>query len=745
MNSCDIHEDVTTGIMRGLIPCPGFESQNHANGSIFGVTSSSVQHLGQNPPNANAVSTDGQWKSKLGQKEMLRKHKVDPVKSRSLNNMSPPPAGRNSLGMGNLPESKSQDLALGESTPKQKENLHIGINLKMSILFSFNHVSGLLLTSFIPMSPGDGKLIKGKNKRKSDQFEFGTSKRAKRDGNSDNEVCSKGIDLGTPKLTLVKYKGHSSERGSANEVKHGLGGKLTVSVKNLSDQAKVSTNCTSINLKESGSVKKKKQKGSQENQINGKPYHCSMQDSKLITEEETDQQLLRTGKKSRFSDVIRDTSSGDGNSRSKKEGKALRDLSTEMKKPFNGGMEEVRHPSKNRKQWVPKQATSSSSKVSGSQKSRVNYEVQGSPVESVSSSPLRIINSAKYTSVGHDVPTSENAPNGVLPVMDSASKGSDKKVKKGGKLSGIVMKKESRGFHAGSLESGSLLNDAKPSSRFRNGQIPDRNTDYPQHGKFPVNHTSHDDGVYMKSGSALHLQKNGNICSLISNRKGRNYASDSDTDKVKALETAGEKVTQHLNNGKGNESLVKASQAPPFGEVQSHVNPDSAEKNGKNHTRRDLSKQNKHAQSDGRVDNRYSDYGLESPSEQTCPDSNCRVEAAQMSAESMCSKEILFLHPGEGVKQGAPSQDSQLVGQGNICNGLPVDTAGNSDLVKASLRNKKNGASNGEHLKSEIDARDAFSSNPSRANESVQTAGSVLKEAEKLRDLADRLKVPGVC
>lgn len=134
MNSCDIDEDVTTGIMHGSIPCPGLENQDHADGSVFGATST-VQYLRQDHRNVSTVDTDGRGKSKLGPKEILKKHKGEPVKSRSLNNMNPAPAEWNSLRRCNLPQSNSRDLALGEDMPKQKENLNTGIDLKKQWIY----------------------------------------------------------------------------------------------------------------------------------------------------------------------------------------------------------------------------------------------------------------------------------------------------------------------------------------------------------------------------------------------------------------------------------------------------------------------------------------------------------------------------------------------------------------------------------------------------------------------------------
>ncbi|PKI46483.1 hypothetical protein CRG98_033126 [Punica granatum] len=702
MNSCDIHEDVTTGMMRSLILYPGVGSQDQANGSALGVTSN-VQNLGQNPQNVSTIETDGGGTSKLGPKEMLKKLKAEPVKRRSLNNMNQSPAELNSLRRCNLSESKSQDLALGENMLKQKEK---------------------------NLNRGDMKLIKEKSKRKSDQFDLETTKRAKREeinngakhGNADTEVCRTGLSSGKPKLTLVKGKGHFDECSSPEEVNHGHGGRLIVSVKNLSNQAQFSTDSPSVNLKNvvkgSSSLKKRKLKGSQDDQIDGGPYHHSAEDSKLITKEETGEYMIKKENKSRVQEaVIRDSSSKDGNSRSGKDGKAIREFSSGIRNHFTDDVEEDRHPSKSRKKLAPKQATSSSSKVSGSQKSRVNYEVQSSPVESVSSSPLRVTRP--------DNLTQRNAVNRILPVVDNVSKGSHDKVSGGNKLSGAVMDK------------GLLQREARPSSGFENGNILDGTTDYLQHGNFPVSHTSHDNGVYAEqSGNALRQRKKGDLSSLASNGKGRSSASDSDRDKVKALETAGKEEAEHLKKGQGHESLAKA---PPFGQVRSQVHPDPAQKNEKNHTRRDLSKQNKHVESHGRTGNHYSDFGLESPSENTCSDSNRRMGAAPVSVESRSGKEKLLSHLEEEGKQGTPSRGSQLVGPRITCNGLPVDAASNGELLK---RNKRNGVSNClERLTSEMhDAKDTLSSSPSRANQSVQTAFTVLKEAEKLRDFADRLK-----
>ncbi|KAK4755654.1 hypothetical protein SAY87_009411 [Trapa incisa] len=696
MNKCDIDEDMTTGIMRGVIPCPGFENLGYGNGSKIRVISS-IKRLGQNTANVSTVAVDGQGMSKLGQKEMIKKNKGITAKRKSLNNTSPSLVGCNSL-MRSMPENRSQDVAMGENMMKQKENSSIS----------------------------DTKLSKEKVKGKSIQLEFQASKRSKRDdvsnsaklGNTDIKACSK--DIG---------KGRSCECNSSKE-ENQFGGRLVVSVKKPSKQAKVSTNCTSVCLKESKFLKR-----SEDTQIDGEFHHQLVED-KLMAEE-NDQCMPKKRKSSGFSDtLIRDTGNRSGNSRPTKEGKAIKKLSSEMGIHYSDVEVEGQHLSKKRKQLVPRQATSSSSKVSGSQKSRVNYEVQGSPVESVSSSPLRVTDSAKFSSVRHDVLIRVDVPNGVLPVMDNFGVGCGEKI--WANQSAIVVEKESCGFHVGSLEAGTLRKDSKSFSRFGNVHNLDSATDYPQHGEFPVNNTFQENGGYVKSGNTLPLQKNGDFSALKSNVVNRNSESDSDKDNVRTCEEAVEKVSKK-NWGRRYDYLVKVNNAPSFGKIQNHMDPEIAKKKVKNQACKDLP-EHKHAQSYGGINTLYSDYGLESPSENTCPDSNCRVEDVQVSAESMSSKEMVSVHPVLEGKHGAPSQDSQLGGQRNICNRLPLDTASNIDLSKTLVWSKINGVSNNEYSTSEIDVKDVHSSSPSKAYQSVQTASAVLKEAEKLRDLAHRLK-----
>ncbi|KAK4783682.1 hypothetical protein SAY86_008056 [Trapa natans] len=695
MNKCDIDEDVTTGIMRGVIPYSGFENLGYANGSKIGVISS-VHHLGQNDANVSTIAMNGRRMSKLGQKEMLKKNKGITVKSRSLNNTSPSLAGCNSLRR-SVPENRSPDVNLGENMVRQNENLSIG----------------------------DKKKIKGK----SNQLEFQASKRSKRDdvsnsaklGSTDIDSCkdiSKGCSIGC----------------NSNEVKQ-FEGRMIVSVKKLSKKTKVSTDCSSMGLKESRFFNVRNLKRSEDIHIDVELHHQPVDENKLMAEE-NDQCMSKKQKNFGSSDtLIRDTCNRVDNSRPTKEGKAIKKLSSDIRIHFTDVEEEDQPRSKKRKQLAPRQANSSSSKVSCSQKSIVNYEVQGSPVESISSSPLRVANSAKFSSVPHDVLIRADLPNGVLPVLDNVGVGCGGNT--GVRQSGIVVDKESCGFHMGSLEPGTLQKDSKPFSQFRNDHNLDRATDYPQRHEFHVSNMFHMSSGYKKSGNALCLQKNGNL-SLKSNVMGRNSESDFDEENVRTLEAAVEKVSEQ-SGGRRYEYLVKGNHAPPFGIIQNHMDTELAKKKVKNHASRDLPNQNKHVPSDGGINTLYSDYGLESPSEHTCPDSDCRLEAVQVSAESI-SKEMLPLRPGGEGNHGASSRDSQLGCKRNIYNRLPVDTASNMDLSKTLVRRKRNGTSNMECLTCEIDVKDMHSSNSPRACQFVQTASAVLKEAEKLRDLADRLK-----
>ncbi|KAI3848232.1 hypothetical protein MKX03_003510 [Papaver bracteatum] len=98
-------------------------------------------------------------------------------------------------------------------------------------------------------------------------------------------------------------------------------------------------------------------------------------------------------------------------------------------------------------------ATSSSSKVSGSQKSKANFpEVKGSPVESVSSSPLRTFNPDNVTSVRSTPSGKDDARNNCSPKRCSDGLGDDDSNR-----SGTVRKeKASSVMHRESVESSAL-------------------------------------------------------------------------------------------------------------------------------------------------------------------------------------------------------------------------------------------------------------------------------------------------
>ncbi|KAG9443736.1 hypothetical protein H6P81_015076 [Aristolochia fimbriata] len=88
-------------------------------------------------------------------------------------------------------------------------------------------------------------------------------------------------------------------------------------------------------------------------------------------------------------------------------------------------------------------ATSSSSKVSGSRKSKTNcQEVKGSPVESVSSSPMRVSNPDRFTANMRTLPGKDEATN--LGLSDAEDGGFEQRGKIWkGKSSSVVQNKES--------------------------------------------------------------------------------------------------------------------------------------------------------------------------------------------------------------------------------------------------------------------------------------------------------------
>lgn len=201
--------------------------------------------------------------------------------------------------------------------------------------------------------------------------------KSKRDPDIEGSRTSKKIKTeGSHSTDEVSEHGYRYADPSAKDLKAGMKGGGSISAKSLKEKAKIYVN-------DDSAARKRKLKGTQDTSA-GNP----LQYRGNFAEEFSDNEY-RKEKKARVS-----KSEGKESSASKGSGKTVKKVSRTKNQQLG---KELKRDS------VPVQpsvaATSSSSKVSGSQKNVTSFhEAKGSPVESVSSSPMRISNPDKGTS-----------------------------------------------------------------------------------------------------------------------------------------------------------------------------------------------------------------------------------------------------------------------------------------------------------------------------------------------------------
>ncbi|KAF8017252.1 hypothetical protein BT93_H2443 [Corymbia citriodora subsp. variegata] len=527
-------------------------------------------------------------------------------------------------------------------------------------------------------------------------------------------------------------------------------------------------------------------------------FHHSALNLKVLPNEIGDRMLRKEKKPRRSETALKESGSSDGNHKSKKEIRVMKDLFgsdfADCTEDFNVDKDQKRRKARKklqsehdltrgngRHEEVPLAAASSSSKVSGSQKMKGNNEeVKGSPVESVSSSPLRVSGSVKFRSVGSDVRGKGNAVTGDFQVMEASRKSGEEKASGGNKIPVKIKKEKVSGrYNSESLRSvtaddrdrGAIYkftDDAKPTSGLGNGHL-DRKGDYSQNGEFHMEKhgsspSSYENRPHKKyAGSTLFPQKQGNSSVLRTKDSDMDSASDFDRDKVKAKDLSLKKEPVYQTKGQNHDLVV----GPDHGAVSHqamHVDRCiSVEKNEKNHNSRrgslgnlsngsmrdDLQKQNECDLSDGRLNAEYGTNILASPPQKLVPASMMGNKADSLQLEMRNGKSMSFLHCDDDGKRQISTHDSLPEGlQPGVCIESPPDASGCSGPLKALSKlgngGKKKGAynSSGCAMPEQHELKDVASS-PLKANFSIQTAANVLKEAKELRNYGDRLKSSG--
>ncbi|KAF8394535.1 hypothetical protein HHK36_020746 [Tetracentron sinense] len=843
MNRCSISEEETTKALNAYYQAPVPESQHNLQSypgrASFGGTLVDIRHFEQNHQDFSFHAVPSGRKKKNGSKgisiaashsgptqfsDSAKKNQQAYVKSRGLYDANESPMESNPVNEPGFQHfSKSSDLALEKHKHKQRE--------KQKMLESYP-------------DGDDAKHSKEKSKREAVQDGFKSSKKIKtegayytdEDGNSGHGGAigrmrpgsSSGLPAKATGKDLQKYKEYSSSKDSKCDTKDSL----LLSVKEPKDQVQVSLDGGSLDMGKYGKgdsvVKKRKVKEWQDSLIHSETLPSighHLQDNRISVKETKDSER-RKEKKARVSKSNwKESSTSKGDGRTDKKGRVNRALLSGSKNQPVDGMEEGKSTEKDqqllqyRGNTVSQRnlegidllkrdlgygqpsmaATSSSSKVSGSRKTKAN--VKGSPVESVSSSPLRISNPDKLTSAKRNLLGKDDPMNAGLTVVGSPRRCSDAEGEAGSDRSGTVRKEKTFSIiHRGSLESSILdcqdmdanhilSNKAKIQTEFsppefENVPLVNGGTDYlDQHCRYhnellSKDHCHDEERVnnnhYHTNGYLP--QKSGKGFSLQSKEKHSSSKSDNDIDKIKASDSLIEQEELYPKKSLWCVAETESHDGAPYHEEMRDKNSfpekfgiksnkdekkcvgkkESAGKWSSESGRRETqSKFGRHEGSDVKLGAICSKEGKSTPQQNLLQD-----REGQRSSNLFLSDrtERMEIESGQGNLSGdkqetltrcPPPVPGSPKGGGS--DALPVDASGGGDLLKASKQLKKVDNQNGAHhnsLRHHIPnghgIRGLSAPSPVRKDSSSQAAAAnALKEAKDLKHTADRLKNSG--
>ncbi|XP_043708748.1 cysteine-tryptophan domain-containing zinc finger protein 7-like isoform X2 [Telopea speciosissima] len=847
-NRCDISEEETTRALYAAYQTPVTEGQNNMHSQLdaaaSGVTLDEVQRLDQNHHNLSLRALPSSAKKRHGLKEVssaanhmgsihfsssTKKNQQPSAKSRSLNDVNQLPLESNLVNKPVFQQlSKSGDLAVDKRMHKQKE--------KQKLLESY-------------LDGGVSKHSKTKSKREADQNEYRSSKKVKTEGmyytdeewNSDLGIAQPCSSSGLPAKAPGKDPNKFNEHFSLKDSKHEGKDSFPVSAKKLKDRVQNSLDGGAAqdlakSNKMDAAAKKRKVKEWQENQIYLDPssgHH--FQDSRGSVKEETSESERPKEKKAKASkSEAKESSTSKGDGRTDKKGQVTKILLSGSRDQPVDGVEEggtfcmdkgeqlgqYRGVKKGSQRSVdvvdslkkdlgygqPSMATtSSSSKVSGSRKTKTNFqEVRGSPVESVSSSPLRFSNPEKLISAGRDMLGKDDAMNCGVSVMGSPRRFSDGEGDGGSDRSGMVRKEKTFSvLHHGALESpvldyqdkeadhtfiGKGNMQVESSSEFENTHLvngdartTDRHNRY-QNDPWAKDHDPNEErvnnGHYRVNGSLP--RKSGMGSSSRSKEKHRSSKSGFDKGKVKLSDSFSEQEDMYAMKSSRYEAETESHDRSPYHQeiregkysfqdkcaAKSNKNEktysgkkDSVGKWSSESSRREnQSKLGGHEGADVKLGATCSKDGKsnaqqnilqgregERSSSRFLSDKNDKMDVASGRGKSQ-----FFPHSVDKQETQTRCPRTMPVGASD---GLLVDASGSGgDALKVSSHPRKpdnhNGAShsNLRHPTPNglVGVRDLNAPSPARRDSSGQAAANTaLKEAKALKHSADRLKDPG--
>ncbi|XP_020226190.1 uncharacterized protein LOC109807896 [Cajanus cajan] len=724
MNRCNISEEETTKALYALYQMPIPEGQNnmqsHATGPETGVTSVDALQLGLNHQKSSSdVMFDlGKKKNSMNEKakpginndmhqlsNTEKNNAQESVKNRNLNDMNQWPADSN-----RTKKSNSKHLIEEKKTVKAKEKQRNG---------------------------GDRNNARLKRKMGDNQHGSGTPKKSKTE-----DVCyaDKHLNsgLGFKKVGLNSRNGLPTKATGKNMRKYGdydcstnQEGKLVVPVKK-GDWAQFSSDDGSLdatNSSKSGSKKKRKMRDWMDNEKNKKTL--SLEDNMKCGKEGN----INRREKKYIVLNMEAKSVTESDDKLNRESGMKQVLMSDSRDEMAVGAElksvnKVQQQRKHKKSVAANQAldyfdplskdlgsghfslaaTSSSSKVSGSHRAKTSLEdVRGSPVESVTSSPLRTSIMDKRILAAGDLSEKDDARKDGLPVKSLDNRE--------GKLSVRTKERISYDIHLA-------------------------------HGN--CGRGSHHEEKLNKSNqeNALSWQKSGKVTSLRVKEKDRNSGSEIRRDKMEVSASDND----FSKNGVSYESAVDPSHHAFGTETRNDVKSSSlkskhkidnlTKKNSSRHLSNEAGKLTELKQkADARTNrkiisqqNLIQIFEEENKANPVCTGSRDGKAKVISSSEGKVKRETLYVD-----SRTAPELQNV-----DMSNGHPVHASGHGEVPKF-VGNPvdvcyKVGVN---HSSGSFVPDGQFSESSPVTTNSSQTASSILEEATKLKDSADHYKNSG--
>lgn len=547
MNSCDISEDETTKALYALYQMPMSEGQHnmqtHASETAFGVSSADALKFGLNQKNSSSDVLPDRGTKKHVFKEKMMSGKINAQasgKNRSMNDVNQHPtdskpmktmSSKNSSRFGNLIEDKY--------VSEEKE---------------------------MQISGGSRKHIKLKRKMDADQSSSGTPKKSKTEHVPyADKQSDPGMGLGKvvlnarnslPTKASRKDVGKYDEFGLPDDDEDSL----QAPVKKERDQVEVTSGVGSLDAKNTskngGLMRKRKFKDCPDDETENHNRSYSLHDDKQCGGGGNTSKLQMESQHKILKQEAKSVAEGDDKLRKGEMRRvSLPGNRDQLTVETEGGYtDKDRQPMKRRKNVASHQAldgiaplgfggqlafaaTSSSSKVSGSRKARTNFDdVKGSPVESVTSSPLRSSNLDKRVSAARDISVKDDSVKVSLSSRRSANNGEGKlslKLKGNKILSNAHPAPHKLSSEYQIKEAKDKIRvQAKTSSEIKGNRL--LGVPVEEHGNC-ANSMRHAEKVNKKNQNELSGKKPDKVTSLHSMEMNRRSGSQVGTDKKKVL------------------------------------------------------------------------------------------------------------------------------------------------------------------------------------------------------------------